>query len=381
MAGESKAKRLGARRESRSTRVLSGVAIVGLIATGTVALHARAAFDDPRAATPPLPVLTTEVRLEPGYTLVDRFAGRLEPARETSAAFERAGLLTEVLVDEGDRVAAEQIIAKLDVEPLLARRDGLVAEKKRREAELELARLTAKRQKTLARKGHSSQQRYDEARLGATALEATIAEIDASIRQLDIDIDKSEVRAPFAGVVTDRFSDEGRVVDAGIAVVHLIEADAAQVRIGLSPTAASNLSLGQSVQLTGGGIAMTARVVALRPDLATGTRTVPVLFALDRVPPLPYGEIVELAVPRRTDQTGAWLPLTALVEGPKGLWVVTTVLDSDAGPVTGREAVEVLHVERGQAFVRGTLADGQRVVAGGGNRTVPGQRVALLDRE
>ena len=43
---------------------------------------------------------------------------------------------------------------------------------------------------------------------------------------------------------------------------------------------------------------------------------------------------------------------------------------------TTQEAVEVLHLDDGRAFVRGTLAEGSRVVLGGTNRVIPGQRVA-----
>ncbi len=75
---------------------------------------------------------------------------------------------------------------------------------------------------------------------------------------------------------------------------------------------------------------------------------------------------------------GAWLPLSALTEGAKGLWTVLTVVEREDGPLIAREAVEVLHVEHGRAFVRGNLAKESRVVVNGTNRIIPGQRVALV---
>ena len=358
-----------------------GVAAILLAAIGGGAsiLHQRAAarvgIVDP---TPPLPVASQMLQVEKAYAVTDRYAGRLEPARETPLSFERAGLLIEVAVDEGDAVQAGQVIARLDMEPLLAERAQLEAERRQREAALELARLTTERQQTLQRQGHASMQRYDEARLSAEGLVAELARIDAAIAAIDIDIAKSEILAPFAGRVADRFTDEGRVVSSGAPVVRLLESGRAQVRIGVSPAAAATLSAGGRVALSSAGLEMPAVVSAVRPDLAGGTRTVPVLFELSEAPPIPFGEIVELAIDRQVSARGAWLPLAALSEGPKGLWVITTIVEGDGGPVTAREAVEVIHVSGGNAYVRGTFADATRVVVNGGNRTAPGQRVALL---
>ncbi len=380
MEGNSKVSKPSVGRRIAKAAASLGVAAVLLaaIAGGASILHQRAAARvgtvDP---TPPLPVASRLLNVEEAYAVTDRYAGRLEPARETPLSFERAGLLIEVAVDEGDAVREGQVIARLDVEPLLVERSQLEAERRQREAALELARLTTERQETLQRQGHASMQRFDEARLSAEGLVAELARIDATIAAIDIDISKSEILAPFAGQVADRFTDEGRVVSPGAPVVHLLESSRAQVRIGVAPAAAATLSAGDRVALTSAGIEMPAIVSAVRPDLAGGTRTVPVLFELAEAPPLPFGEIVELAINRQVPARGAWLPLAALSEGPKGLWVITTVEDSEHGPVTAREAVEVIHVSAGNAYVRGTFADATRVVVNGGNRTAPGQRVAL----
>jgi len=92
---------------------------------------------------------------------------------------------------------------------------------------------------------------------------------------------------------------------------------------------------------------------------------------------IPFGEIVELVVERPVLAHGAWLPISALREGAKGLWTVLTVVMREDGPSIAREAVEVLHVEQGRAFVRGNLAKETRIVVNGTNRIIPGQRVAL----
>ncbi len=379
MKDASRSKGFGQRVLGPMGRVAAALVIVAVAAGGIRVLHARTDAEVNPAPTPPLPVAVLTVERVDGYEILERFAGRLEPARQTSMGFERGGLLVDVLVDEGDRIEAGAVIARLDTAPLRVERRRLLATRAQRAAERELSQLTETRQRELADKGHASVQRLDEARLGTAALDAAIAQIDAQIAAIDIDIEKSEIRAPFAGLVADRYADEGQVLDARAPVAELLEADRAEVRIGLSPEAAAALRPGDSLYLNAGTDRIEASLKALRPDLATGTRTVPGLFALSRPPTMPFGEVVELIVPRGISTPGTWLPISALSEGPKGLWVTTTVVDGPDGPISGREAVEVLHIDGSNVFVAGTLADGAQVVVAGHNRLVPGQRVALTE--
>ena len=359
-------------------RLLVAVLFLGLAGGGIAALHLRAESQVAAGVRPPIPVSTETVAMESAYRIVDRFVGRLEPARETSLGFERPGLIMEMLVEEGDRVESGQLLAHLDVEPLEAQRAQLVAERDERVADLQLARLTSERQQRLHREGHASAQRYDEARLAVEALGAAIVRIEAAIRGIDIDIEKSFLRAPFSGRIAERLLDEGRVVDAGTPLFRLLESDQPQARIGLSPEVATRLAVGEEVTLESGSWKQSAWLLALRPDLVSGTRTVPALFALGAVNTLPFGEVVELAVPREVAADGAWVPLSALSEGPKGLWQILTVIESDSGDLqVGREAVDILHVAGSRAYVRGTLADGMRIVVSGSNRVVPGEPVVL----
>ena len=359
-------------------RLLVAVLFVGLAGGGIAALHLRAESQVAAGVRPPIPVATETIAMENAYRIVDRFVGRLEPARETSLGFERAGLIMEMLVEEGDRVESGQLVARLDVEPLEAERAQLVAEREERVADLQLARLTAERQQRLHQEGHASAQRYDEARLAVDSVGAAIVRIEAAIRGIDIDLDKSLLRAPFAGRIADRLLDEGRVVSAGTPLFRLLESDRPQARIGLSPDVAARLAVGEDVTLESGSWSQPARLLALRPDLVSGTRTVPALFALQGVNVLPFGEVVELAVPREVAADGAWVPLSALSEGPKGLWQILTVIEDDSGNLqVGREAVDILHVTGSRAYVRGTLADGTRIIVSGSNRVVPGEPVVL----
>ncbi|MCP5082692.1 MAG: efflux RND transporter periplasmic adaptor subunit [Alphaproteobacteria bacterium] len=358
----------------------TGLTFVGLMVAGTAALHMRANAEVPPAANPPVSVHTQALKLADSYQITERFAGRLEPARQTQLSFERAGLVRQVMVEEGDKITKGAIVAKLDTAKLEAERQTLKAQGAELQARRDLAAATLKRQEDLNKKGWRSAQNYDEARFSLQEIDASMRRIDASIASLDVDINKSVLRAPFAGTIASRTMDEGAVVAAGSNIVELLETAERHVRIGVSADAAATLKAGETHQFSAAGQMVAGTIIAKRPDLDPRTRTVSVLFSLASQQPLPFGEIVELVLPRSVSAPGTWLPLSALTEGRKGLWSVLTVTQRDGAPVVEREAAEILHIDGDRVYVRGTFTDGTRLLLDGTNRVTPGQQVALAQQ-
>jgi membrane fusion protein, multidrug efflux system len=68
------------------------------------------------------------VELAQGYTVTRRFTGQIEAAARTDLGFELGGRITEVLVEEGDVVAAGTVLARLDTSALIPERAALEAE-------------------------------------------------------------------------------------------------------------------------------------------------------------------------------------------------------------------------------------------------------------
>lgn len=360
---------------------LTGLAFIGVMAAGIATLHIRANAETPPEANPPVSVAVRAVRLTSGYTITERFAGQLEPVRQTRLSFERAGLVTDVLFEEGEQVSRGAVVARLDTAKLKAERDRLHAQRKELQAKQALAKVTLDRQRVLKSKGWQSEQRYDEARFKLAEISASVGRLDATIASVDVDIGKSVLKAPYAGTVAARSIDEGTVVDAGTAVIELLESGARQARVGVSVEAAHSLDKGHIYRLSANGRVFQGRLISKRPDLQTGTRTVTVLLEALGGEDVLFGEIVELMLDRKIAAQGTWLPVRALSEGRKGLWSVLTVVERDGELAIAPEAVEVLHVDDGRSFVRGTIADGAKIVVNGTNRIIPGQKVALATKE
>jgi RND family efflux transporter MFP subunit len=359
--------------------LLAAGVIIGAAGAGISALHIRADAQAPVEANPPLTVQTMNLEKQDHYDVEQRYAGRIEAARETRLAFERRGLVERVLLDEGDQVAAGAPVAELDRSKLKAERKRLQANKRELEARLALAKRTLDRQSTLSQQGWQSEQRFDEARFSVDELQAAIDKVAAQIDSIDIDLEKSVLKAPFAGTVTARHVDEGAVVQAGAPVLDLAETSRIHARVGVTADVAQQLETGQRYPLAVGKRRVRGTLISKRPDIQTGTRTVTALFAVDD-PGAPLGEVIELIRSRTIQQPGAWLPLTALVEDRRGLWSVYRVRANGEAHALDRRSVEIVHSREGQAFVRGLFDDGERIVRDGTNRVVPGQRVILSDK-
>ncbi|MEM9633281.1 MAG: efflux RND transporter periplasmic adaptor subunit [Pseudomonadota bacterium] len=385
VAGRGYMKRIRRWSVSLATFSLSvGIASAAVL-LGVTTIQMRAEEKPKIQASPLVQVPVIYPEYSAGYDVTHSFVGRVEPARQTDLGFELSGTIDKITVDEGEAVLKGDVIAELDKRSLEADRRRQLANRLATESDRELALLTLGRQQKLQSSGHVSAQILDEARLTVSRLDATLAQIDAAIDAIDINLDKSVLTAPFDGIVGERLLDEGATVSPGMPLLRILEATSPTVRIGLAPEVVDRLDRDEQFEVRVAGGAFAARLSGLRPDLQTSTRTIETLFEIDLGGgPARFGRLAELTLPERVDTEGFWVPTSALKEGPRGLWTVLAVIETnDQGAersfIISREAVEVLHAGESRSFVRGTIAGDTRIVTEGVHRVVPGQSVTPIE--
>ena len=113
------------------------------------------------------------------------------------------------------------------------------------------------------------------------AQRAAVKQLEASISDLEINIAKSTIKAPFAGIVSARQIDEGTVVNTGQSVVRLVENVSPEARIGMPTTVVNRLRVGSSQRLEINNQITAARVVSILPEVNSSTRTQIVVLKLD----------------------------------------------------------------------------------------------------
>ncbi|HEX9577117.1 MAG TPA: efflux RND transporter periplasmic adaptor subunit [Myxococcales bacterium] len=190
-----------------------------------------------------------------------------------------AGRLGEVLVAEGDRVQKGQLLARLDVTPLrdaVSQAEAQFAQARAQEAN---ARARLLRAEKALQAGVAAAQEVEDDRLALSTAQAAVRSAQAALSTARNQLGRSELRAPFAGVVAHVFVAPGEPVDANKAVVEVARTEELEVRAPVAPAVAATLKPGQRAELRVDGLpgrTFPARVVAVAPtiDPASGSALV-----------------------------------------------------------------------------------------------------------
>ncbi len=209
---------------------------------------------------------------------------------------------------------------------------------------------------------------------GQALARAGLTQARAALRSAEVAVSEAEIRAPYAGRVQARYVDEGSQVNPGQPVLQLVETVNKEAHVGLPEQLAASLAAGSSHEVIWGGQSYRATLRSVLPVVDPANRTLTAVFKFNEqaAAALPIGAVVELALASEVAGNGYWVPLTALTESDRGLWGVYVV---NGEQQLERRLVEIVHAESNRAFVRGTLSSGDRIVASGVQRLVPGQRV------
>src|SRR6056297_10444 len=335
-----------AERPSAATkRLVQGLLAAAMITAAiTGSLHMRAALSEQPSGRDPLPVAAVSYQRQAGYNRDVSYLGLIVAGRKSDLGFELAGTIETAPPRPGTPVEPGALLATLDQASLQARREATAAELEQAGIELELARIKAARQKELIGSGAVSREVYDETRLRSSALEARAAATAALLRSIDINLEKSRLLAPYTGVVTDRHAHEGAVVNPGSVVVSILETTGQEAHIGVTASRAAMLEVGEHYPLTLRDTDFEAQLLTIRPDINPVTRTTTAVFALPADITALDGESVLLSLEEMVSGVGGWLPIEALQEDKRGLWMVLRIDTGSAETRVVREAVEIIEV-------------------------------------
>ncbi|MGB3309682.1 MAG: efflux RND transporter periplasmic adaptor subunit [Nodosilinea sp.] len=433
---------------NRQPRWLIGLGAAGLLlVAGAPIVYSQMAAPDETAEetmAEPLAVETLVVEAVNSYEVSRAYTGEIAALRSSDLGFNRGGELVQVLVSEGDRVTSGQALAQLDTQNLQTQRRQLEAQKAEAQArllelergarqediaaasaevrdiesQLQLQEQQRSRREYLYNQGAISREQLDEFAYGADTLQArldrtnsnlnellngtrpeqiaaqqaVVQQLDASLADVDVNLSKSTLKAPFDGIVAGQAIDEGVVVGSGQSVVRLVENEAPEARIGIPENAASQLQAGDAVTVTLGTERYNAKAKSVLPEVDPDTRTQIVVFQIEQaaIARLNPGQTARVELTETIPTGGIWLPTQALAQDIRGLWSVYVVMPTDGEIESETEgedntyqvqpkAVEILHQESDRALVQGTLQAGDRIVASGVHRLVPGQRVRPLN--
>lgn len=312
--------------------------------------------------------------------------GTVVPAAVATVRPQVSGVLQKINFTEGQVVRAGQVLATIDPRTFEIALLQATGQRQRDEAQLESARLTLSRYRTLLEQDSIARQEVDTQAALVKQLEGTITTDRAAENQARLNLSYTQVKAPIAGRVGLRTVDIGNLVGSGdangIAVItqfspidvefavpqdgvpelqNRIVANATLPAVALDRTRTNELAQGRFAALDN------------QVDVQTGTVRAKARFE-NKDNKLFPSQFVNLRLQVRTIENAVVVPVNALRHGANGDFVF--VLNEQAKTVSMRT------VKRGQATVDKIqvlegLKPGERVITEGADRLKDGAKVTL----
>ncbi len=219
---------------------------------GLVLLSSCGKTDAPKSGAPkeaaPREVQVVRAERRPMERVL-QVVGTLAAQNEATIAAQVAGQLEKNLVDLGDRVQAGQKLALIDTTSYEAGANASAANLTRATASAANAEKSLKRIQDLQTEKIASASDLDAAVADAarTRAEVKVAEANDAVARLDLD--RSQVKSPFAGVVAERIASPGDYLAVGAPILRLVQTDPLRLRLEVPERDSAAVQVGQNVRV------------------------------------------------------------------------------------------------------------------------------------
>ncbi|MBZ5643575.1 MAG: efflux RND transporter periplasmic adaptor subunit [Acidobacteriia bacterium] len=314
--------------------------------------------------------------------------GTVRAAQASRVSSQTMGTIREIRAQQGDRVQAGQVLATIDdaqpraaVELASAAVSAAEKEVSVADTDLALADATLKRYQQLFDKKSVSPQEFDEIKARRQSAEARRdmgrageAQANAALAQARTSLGYTEVRAPFAGVVTEKNADAGALASPGMPLFTLEDSRKYRLEATVDENSVRIVRAGQNVSVSldalGSGT-LSGKVEEIVPSADAASRSLLVKIGL---PPdahllsgmfgrarFPLGARQALLIPQAAIATRGQL---------QGVYVI------DANHMSALRYVTLGKINGQQVEVLSGLEDGETIVTAPGTRELGGKLIA-----
>ena len=178
-----------------------------------------------QAAPPPPPAVTVATPLVRHLTEYDEFTGRFEAVQQAEIRARVSGYVQQIEFDDGDLVEPGQILFIIDPRPYEAAADRAKAQLDQAQAQLRLAQLNQARTAQLVSTAAQAKAVLDQRDAELLAARATVETNTAALRDAQLNLGFTQVKAPFGGRISNRRVDVGNLIDASTLLTTVVQLD------------------------------------------------------------------------------------------------------------------------------------------------------------
>ncbi len=320
---------------TRMKWLLIGVALL-LAGGGTAAVALKSGKFGPPAKkeVPPLEFLARDVVQVTPRKLAVRlsFPANVQAVSQATVRSKLSAEVRRVLVREGDRVSAGQVVAEFDTSQLRAQRAERVATLESARAQLAQSERTREANAQLIKQNFISQNSMDTADAALRAQAAAVEAAQAQLAQMQLQLADAVVRAPIAGEVAKRNVQPGEKVAFDAPLLTLVDLAELEVQAQAPVSDVAQVARGAPVEIEIEGLAgrsFAGRIDRINPAAEPGSRTIHLYVRLpnervDRGWLLRAGMFARVRMQVGTEREVPALPLSAIRTdgGQPSVWII-----------------------------------------------------------
>ncbi len=272
------------------------------------------------------------------------------------------------VTEPGTRVAAGDLVARMDTLSLELQKEEQLALISRARAQLQYLETSLRRQKDLVKADTVSANTVEqtESQRDVAASDLRVAELRA--RQIDDQLQKSEVRAQHDSIVSSRLRREGETISAGTVIGSLTDLSNLEIRVQVPLRYSGYLTPGQELDIYAYGVSQKGAVKSLIPNLDNRNQSYELRVEFPQSDAFSIGQLVTVAIPRHQARESLVVNQDALVLRENGTFVFRVTDDNKVEQVavqTSENVGEFIAIE-------GQLAVGDTVVVRGADNLQEG---------
>jgi RND family efflux transporter MFP subunit len=283
---------------------------------------------------------------------------------------EMAGTLYRVYVKEGQQVSKGQLLASIDD-------GGLSSQLAQLRTQAELAKTTFERQKRLWEQNIGSEIQYLQAK---TQYEAQ----QSAVKQLESQVGKSSIRAPFSGIVDNIIKDQGTVVSPGPGseVFRIVNLSDMYIDVEVPESHLPNVTVGKEAEVyfpvLGESITTQVRQTGnfINPSNRSFSVEIPVPNKNGKVKP---NLTAKVKINDYTNENAILIPQSVVSENAEGEQYVYLISEEN-GEVMAKKSIITPGKTQGDYLeVLEGISSGSQVIVEGARRVRDGQQVQVID--
>ena len=283
---------------------------------------------------------------------------------------EMSGTLNRVYVKEGQKVSKGQLLATIDD-------GGLSSQLAQLKTQAELSKTTFERQKRLWEQNIGSEIQYLQAKTNYEAQQS-------AVKQMESQVGKSSIRAPFTGIIDDVIKDEGTVVSTGPGseVFRIVNLSNMYINVEVPESHLPNVTTGKDVKVffpvLGDSVTTTIRQTGnfINPSNRSFTAEIPVPSLGGKVKPNLTARVM---INDYTSEKAILIPQSVLSENADGEQYVYLV-DADSiqnDPVAKKVVITTGKTQGDYVEVLSGINEGDAIIDEGARSVKEGQKVNI----